>query len=312
MELRQVRYALAVAEHLGFLRAAQTMGVSQSVVSRGVARLEDELGITLFERTATGVRVTETGRAFLNRAERPYRELAEHQAYASSASRAEVGSLAIGFHPDLSAGILRVILSSHRRQWPDVAVRLFEDAPATQLVALRERRLDVCFLTSTFRTPGAESEALWDEQVVVAIPDDHPLSSAEQLEWTALREEAFVVRRYPSGPAIAAWLASCLGFEGIPSNVAQHDISRASMFGLVACGYGMSACSSSAAGVSYPGVRFVRIVGERSTVPVRVAWLAESFNPALQRFLRHARDVAHEAEIRPDPMIAARRSAWRA
>lgn len=299
MELRQLRYALSVAEHLGFERAARALGVSQSVVSRGVSRLEDELGLTLFERTAAGVRVTETGRAFLERAQRPYRELAEHQAYASSASRAEVGSLAIGFHPDLSSGLLREILASHRRRWPEVEARFYEDAPAAQLVALRERRIDVCVLTSTDRTLGAESEVFWEEPVVLAVPSGHALAVADHVEWRELWDEHFIVRRYASGGVIANWLAWCLGFSGRSPNIEQHDVSRAAIFALVGCGYGLTACASSSTGLDIPGISFVPVVGDRSTVPITFAWLAESFNPALQRFLSHAREVVRQHQRPP-------------
>lgn len=297
MDLRQLRYALAVAEHLGFERAARALGVSQSVVSRGVGHLEDELGIILFERSASGVRVTQPGRAFLRRVQRPYNDLAEQWSYAGAAGRAEVGCLAVSFYQGLSRGILREILQSHRRQWPEIMLHFCEEAPVSQLIALRERQIDIAFLPLAETAAGAESEKLWDEPMFVAVPQDHALASKEAIGWEQLRSEHFIVRSSGTGPIVYAWLTASLGVEGYAPNIDQHDVSRSALFGLVACGYGLTPCSVAATGAPYPGIVFVPIVGERSSIPILVAWLAESFNPVLQRFLAHARQIARSHRI---------------
>lgn len=174
MDTRRLRYALAVAEHLGFERAARALGVSQSTVSRGVDGLEQELGLTLFERSGSGARITPAGRLVLERAKRPLNDLETWAAYARSAGLSEYGSLGVGFYGDLTAGPLREILAGHRRNWAEVSLVFLEDAPAGQVAALRDRRIDIAFLMAVEDAQGAESEQLWTEPIYAAMAENHP------------------------------------------------------------------------------------------------------------------------------------------
>ena len=117
------------------------------------------------------------------------------------------------------------------------------------------------------------------------------------LTWAELRDEVFVVRAYGSGPVIYAWLAGKLDPGGFAPNIRQHDISRECLLGLVSAGYGLTVVAESATALVVPGVVYRRVTDADATMSVSMAWLNENENPALGRFLSHARRVARYARM---------------
>lgn len=171
-----------------------------------------------------------------------------------------------------------------------------EAAPADQLIALRQHRIDVAFLSAASEATGAESEPLWEERISVALPEKHPLAARETLTWAQIRSEAFIVRAYESGPVIYAWLAGKLHPEGFAPNIRQHDVCRESLLGLVGAGYGLTVVSGSATAMMIPGVTFRPITDDDAVVTIRMAWMKDNENPALGRFLSHARRVSRHRD----------------
>ncbi len=215
---------------------------------------------------------------------------------ATSVERGEVGTLGIAFYPSLASGRLHDLLGSHRRRFPDVAFSFLEGASTDQLVALRQHRVDVAFLTAVNEAPGAESEHLWEERVYVALPEEHSMAKREALTWAELRGEAFVVRAYGSGPVIYAWLAGKLNPGGYAPNIRQHPVCRESLIGLVSAGFALTVVSEAASAVIHPGIVYRPIADENAAVSVRMAWLPGNENPALGPFLSHARRISRRAK----------------
>ena len=293
-DLQSVAHALLLAEHLSIRRTADQLGLQPSAVSRRIRALEEQLNLILFERHSTGVRVTPVGRRFLNRARWAVTELDNAGRDATLVEKGDGGALGIAFYASLASGRLHDLLSTYGMRFPDLALSFLEGASMDQLVALRQRRVDVAFLIAVDDAPGAASEYLWDERIYIALPAQHELATRDALTWAELRNQAFVVRAYGSGPVVYAWLAGKLHPGGYAPAIRQHAIGRESLLGLVSAGLALTVVSEAATAMAIPGVVFRRVADENASVAVRVAWLNDNENPALGSFLSLARRIARQ------------------
>ena len=299
LDTLSVQYALLVSEHLSIRGAAAQLNLQPSAVSRRLSALEEQIGITLFERRKSGAQPTFAGRRFLDRARWALAELDHAAQSAKSIQRGGVGALGISFYPSLASGLLHQILAEHRARFPVLDFSFREGASVDQVTALRQHQIDVAFLMAVDGASGLPNEHLWDERVYVAAPEHHSVAARETLTWAELREEAFVVRAYGSGPWIYAWLTGRLHPDGYAPNVRQHDICRESLLGLVSTGHALTVVAESATAVTIPGVVYRPVVDDDATVSVRMAWLNGNENPALGPFLSHARRVARGKTKQP-------------
>lgn len=257
--------------------------------------LEEEVGASLFERHSAGAKPTLAGQRFLARVRWALTELDEAARGAKDAEKGSTGTLGISFFPSLASGHLHRILNKHRTRFPNLDFMFQEGASADQLTALRRQQVDVAFLADIADVPGGASEHLWDERIYVAAPEQHSISSSNALTWATLRNEVFVVRAYGCGPVIYAWLAGKLDPGGLAPDIRQHDLSRECLLGLVGAGYGLTVVAESATALVVPGVIYRPISDENATMSVRMAWLPGNENPALGRFLSHARQVVRRS-----------------
>src|SRR5215467_6257940 len=146
IDLISVTQGLVVAECLSFRRAARILGVQQSVIGRRVRALEDKLGVSLFERTPGGVRLTTAGARFFEQARAGLRQLDDAVQTAGAAGRGVIGQLNIGILSSMAAGFLREVIRAYRERHPDVAMHILEAASREQVALVRESRLDVAFV----------------------------------------------------------------------------------------------------------------------------------------------------------------------
>ncbi len=292
LDLRSVVHALSVAEHHSIRQAAEQLGLRPSAVSRRVRSLEESLNITLFERHSTGLRTTLAGRRFLDRARWAMSELEYAGQDALRIEHGDDGALAVAFYASLASGRLHDLLGSYHSRFPTLDISFLEGASIDQLTALRQHRVDVAFLTGVEDAPGAESEQLWAEQIYIAIPEAHGLAEHDALTWAELRDQAFVVRAFGSGPVIYAWLAGKLHPGGYAPNIRQHAVGRETLLGLVSAGFALTVVTEAAIAVRHPGVVYRPVTDNDATVSVRMAWMENNENPALGRFLSHARRAA--------------------
>jgi len=142
-DLRQLRYALAAAEYRSFRRAADALHVKESTLSRRIRRMEERLGVALFERSRAGVRPTVDGLEFLQTGRRVIEDVDAMTGFARSAGRGEAGRLTIGFYTSLSAGNLRAILIEYAQRFPLVQIHTAESARDRLLVGLKTGSVDV-------------------------------------------------------------------------------------------------------------------------------------------------------------------------
>ena len=190
-----VSQALVVADQSSFSRAARILGVKQSAVSRRIQALEDELGVSLFERQSNGVRLTIAGQHFIERTRAAFAEIDFAIKNAAAAGRGDEGVIRIGVLPSRLSGFLCDVLAEFRNAQPGVVFDFFDGPPRKLIARIMERRLDIAFIVSGTPTPGCDAEALWSSCIYVALPNRHPLTGCDAIDWELLKDERFVFGR---------------------------------------------------------------------------------------------------------------------
>ncbi|MBB4924223.1 LysR substrate-binding domain-containing protein [Kitasatospora kifunensis] len=217
MELRQVRYFLAVAEELHFGRAAERLHIVQPTVSQQIRRLERELGVDLFDRTTRTVALTVAGSVFVAKAQAILD--AERAALTAMAEqRAERSSvLRVGTNVGLGSRLER-ILAALDADVPGLCVELVSAAPAERLQQVRDGQLDAAFVRGVTRSPGLELIPLWQDELVAALPASHPLAERESVELGELAELALRIVPREANPYLVDLVVDACraaGFEPV-------------------------------------------------------------------------------------------------
>jgi DNA-binding transcriptional LysR family regulator len=253
MELRQLKYFLAVAEELNFARAAERLHMTQPPLTVAIRKLEEELGVKLFERTTRRVQLTEAGERFRERAEKIVLDVAAAKQDAADASDGRVGRLRVGFVSSASYSLLPHGVRQFRADHPRVELELVPAASGEQVEALLEGRLDVGILRDPERVPGLELTPLVQESLVAVLPADHPLAASREIAPAELARFPLVLFSYPLMPGYVGRVLEA--FEGGPRlNVVQQAVHQETVLGLVAAGVGCSVLPVSVGDALLPGV----------------------------------------------------------
>ena len=193
MELRQLRYFLAVAEELHFTRAAERLYVAQPALSLQIRQLEEELGVKLFERLKHRVQLTPAGRVFAQRARFALEQTQKAAQEASLVGRGEAGSLSIGFVSSAVVSVLPNILRHYKGEIPTVTVELLELDPSERLEGLRNGTLDLGVMHALVESPDLEMATLAREELLAALPANHSAAQSERVELATLSAETFLI-----------------------------------------------------------------------------------------------------------------------
>jgi DNA-binding transcriptional LysR family regulator len=289
-----VAHALFVADHQSIRGAARALGIRQSSLSRRVRALEDELGVSIFERHRRGVTVTNAGARFLQQAQDALLHLEQATKSAGEAGQGAAGQLSVGIRSSIAAGFLRELLQKYSGRHSDVVIQYVEGASTEQISFVRNRRLDVAFVADTSEAADCDIAPLWCERLFVALPDNHPLSDRKTLEWKALRKEHFIFRQSKWGSALCERVIKHLSDRGHTPRVQKFDVGRETVMHLVAMGQGVSLTSEATIVTLFPGVVFRPISGGDATLQFSAVWWPGNDNPALRRLLSLARILARE------------------
>ncbi|HSY17612.1 MAG TPA: LysR family transcriptional regulator, partial [Candidatus Acidoferrales bacterium] len=226
MELRHLRYFVAVAEEQNVTRAAARLHVSQPPVSRQIRNLEDELGIALFEREANAVRLTEAGRAFLTEARNLLRRAEDAVEMAKAVAGGKRGEIHVGYAPSLTVELLPRALKCFRESNPGVRVQLHDLSTQGMLHGLTVGKLQVAMLV---RVPpkvltGFIFEELLQLPVCVAMHPAHPLARARKVGLEQVAKERLVTFTLADYPEHHAWIAGLFApLNRLPQIVEEHD-----------------------------------------------------------------------------------------
>jgi DNA-binding transcriptional LysR family regulator len=288
IEIRQLRYAVMTADTMSFSRAASALNVKQSTLSKRILMLEQQLGVTLFERTTRGAIPTETGKVFLTVARRIVTDVDNLRTTARAVNYGEAGRISVGFSSSLTAGNLRMAISDFLTRYPDVQFDGVEKDTEALLSGLHTRIVDIAIVAADLTDPGIRSRPLWSERLMVALPEAHPLLENERIYFTDLRREVFVLPSGGAGPSIANLLAARITDQGHRPNIIAQDTSYESVLSIVSVGRFITVVSEASMGVAWPGVVFreVHEPNGQARIDVSAYWREDNDNPALKRFFK--------------------------
>ena len=292
MELRHLRYFVAVAEELHFRRAAERLHMSQPPLSQQIRQLEEEVGAQLLTRNQRKVELTAAGAAFLVRAREILAAVEDASRQARRVQRGEVGRLAVGFVGSAMYSFVPELLRAFREQAPDIGLRLHEMGTTEQLRQLDDGRLDVGFLRTPGRWPGLSFETVLEEEIVVAMPDVHPLAQRPLVRSSDLEGESLVLLTPAGSPGLRAALATSIARLGGEEQIVQEVAEMQTVIGLVAAGVGISLVPESVRALVRHGVTYRPLDGDAPVVRLAMAWRASDESPVLAAFLEKARAAA--------------------
>ena len=289
MELRHLRYFVAVAEELNFTRAAEKLRLAQPSLTRQIHNLEEELGVRLLDRSRNQVSLTEEGRSFLVDARRLVALSLESVKSVQRFSRGESEQLNIGYLFKFNFDLLPVTLATFYQTRPETSANLFDMSPAEQLRALEARKIDLGFVG--LRPPAASkntSALAWEcvarHNVVVVLPETHPLAKKSKIKITDLKSLFFVAMSEQTHPGSRDWLSGICQEAGFTPRILQDVDLESGLMTFVAEGLGVTLAREQIKNLPHPGVIF-RPLAIAAKADYWIAWHRENHSKALLQYI---------------------------
>jgi DNA-binding transcriptional LysR family regulator len=289
VDLRHLRYFLAVAETLHFSKAAQLLGIAQPPLSQQIKRLEQLIGHRLFDRTTRGVKLTLAGQLLAERARSTIEKVQDDLAQVRRLGRGEEGTLTVGFSGSVMFTDLPAAIGTYRRRYPKVELRLRESNTSAQISALLMGTLDLAFLRDGDATEGIEINTLFEERYVAVLPVGHALAGKRSLHVRDLRHEPFILFARRMGPLAFDRTIACCEQNGFRPNIVQDAPQWPTLVRLVAAGLGVSLAPGCVANVAIPGAVYREVRAAcRTTVDLGIK--AGSASTLAGNFIEIARE----------------------
>ncbi|MCW5702876.1 MAG: LysR family transcriptional regulator [Bradyrhizobium sp.] len=285
MELRQLRYFMAVAEELSFVRAAKRVGISQPPLSRQIANLEAEIGTTLFNRNKHGVTITEAGTALHQELREILPRLEGAIKTTQRAAKGQVGTLALGFGGSAVYTFTPALLRHFRRNFPDVELSLRNVPVTSQLDALLDQRIDIGFIILPVDNNAIATRVLLRDKLTVALPSGHPLTRQKTISVNELSGSDFLVFPRSRNFGFYNKVIDLCTHAGFMPNIVQEISPLESQIGLVAAGVGVAIVPSVAQKFRLTEVEFRPLRERTAYVEFAMAWRKSNTSPAVRAFI---------------------------
>ena len=293
MELRHLRYFVAVAEELNFTRAAVKLRLAQPSLTRQIHKLEEELGVRVLSRSKNRVALTEEGRSFLVDARRILALATESILAVQRLSRGETGQLNIAYLSNFDFELLPETLGAFRQTFPHIALNLFDMTPAEQFRALEARKIDLGFVG--LRPPAGagslQSESIARLRTVVVLPAKHPLARKRQINLGELRNMFFVGLSEKTHPGFRDWLSETCRPAGYAPRILQDAELEPALMTFVAEGLGVSLAREHIKKLPHPGVA-LRPLSPPVKTDYCIAWNRDNDSRALQQYIQMVKSLA--------------------
>ena len=289
MTLTELKYVVALAHERHFGRAAQKCFVTQPTLSLALAKLEDELGVKLFERNKNEVLVTARGQAIVEQARRVLDEVGKISHIAKGAQDQLAGALRLGVIPTIGPYLLPDLVPILRKRAPSMPLAIEENLTGNLAPMLREGELDVVVIALPFAVPGVKTRVVYEEPFSVVVPEGHPWESRKAVKPSELAEQNLLVLN--AGHCFRDQvLEACPGQSNTALPDGRAGSSLETIRNMVASGLGVSVLPSSALTPRYAS-RLLRVVPFSSPVPSRIvalAWRASFDRPMAVELLADA------------------------
>jgi DNA-binding transcriptional LysR family regulator len=298
MDLRHLRYFVAVAEEGHMTRAAERLGIQQPPLSQQIRALESELQVQLFRRKARGVELTQPGQALLAEAHAILQQVEHAVAAARRTARGEAGRVGLGFTSSASFHpLVPRLIREYREAHPLVGLTLEESGTGELVDALRAERLDAAFVRSPIGSaPGIAVHAVLEEAMVAALPAAHALAArgaAKALALEALAVETFILYRRPLGPGLYDAIIAACQRAGFSPTIGQEAPRMLATLSLVAAGLGVTLVPQSMRRLRVHGVAYRPLDSASGLVaPLNLAYRRGESSEAARRFIALVRRAA--------------------
>jgi DNA-binding transcriptional LysR family regulator len=298
MELRHLRYFVAVADELHFGRAAKRLNIAQPPLSQQIRDLEHELGAPLFLRTSRRVQLTAHGRLFLAEARDILGHAQRAREMVKASQRGEFGSISIGFVTSAIYSVMTPTLRGFHSQFPQVEIRCHEMATPDQINALHKGDISVGFLRTPISDDSIRTHLLLREFLVLVLPEHHPAARKSKLQLRDFASEPFILFPRKQGPGAYDQIISTCQSAGFSPILAQEGNEMQSMLGLVAAGLGISLVPASLRNLRRPGVVYKTLTEPTSEIEISLAIRKGENDPVEQSFIDVALRIAKRFKTR--------------
>jgi DNA-binding transcriptional LysR family regulator len=294
MELRHLRYFVAVGEEQHYGRGAQRLRVAQPALSRQIQDLEEEVGFKLFDRLSRGVKISAAGKSFLIDARRILHEVNEAAARAKRVASGQSGTLRVGFVESVSwHGVVPDSFREFRERQPDAELQLKPSSSAEQIEAVHSGRLDAAFVF-TIAHIGRELAQLpvASLNLMLAAPKGHPLTKLKKLRLRDLSDAAFVWFPRRESPAYYDRLMHECFRGGLKSpHIVQEAVNEATILSLVSCRLGVAFVSSATRWRCPASVVVLPVMDLKLPLPLALIWRKDNVSPLLGKFVADVRQL---------------------
>lgn len=296
IELRQLRYFLAVAEHLNFTRAAEEMGIAQPPLSQHILALERLLDVQLFVRSRRNVALTPEGKALVSFARRLNNTTQMAAQVVQAISRGEDGPLALGAIFSSIYAVIPQILPPFVRKYPKVKLHLQEMTISQQISALKEHRIDAGILRGPINERDLEAVTLFQEPFVAVLPSGHEYSKEKTLTLAQIADQP-LIRIYPSANRdFSRRMFGALLDKGHKLNIVQEVSDTHTLIGLVAAGIGISLVPASLQNLQIAQIRYVPLREKTPMTTLQLVYNKENASAVLGNFVRMVESMAPALE----------------
>ncbi len=298
MELRHLRYFVAVAEELHFGRAAQRLRMAQPPLSRQIRQLERDVGLLLLERTKRHVALTPAGRVLLDDARRLLAQAEEAISDARRAARGETGRLSVGFVGSATYDLLPQVLRVFHRRFPKVELLLHEWSSSVQQQAIVEGRLHIGFVRPAVLDDAIEARVMQREPMMLALPKGHRLTAETTVSLAALAREQFILFPREPRPSFADQVIEWCGKAGFIPRVVQETQELQTAVSLVAADIGITLVPASVRNVRRDNVTFKPLTDPAPMTELTAVSRKGDQSPVLVAFLGILDEVAGKGSAR--------------
>ena len=285
MDLRHLRYFIAVAEELNFSRAAERLHIAQPPLSQQIRSLEDELGVQLINRDERPIRLTEAGAELLEQSRDLLSRLEQIVATVQRIGKGQTGSIRVGFVGSATYDVIPEVFRRFRQEFAEVELSLVELRAVPQIEKLRHREIDVGFVRSIIDDLAFICRSVLEEPLVVALPEHHHLAAKAQVKLEALRGEPFI--GFPAATsAYGGYLLEVCRAAGFEPNVVQETIELQTAISLVSAGLGLTLAPASLERVGRIGVVYKPLAEPVPKTALYVVYRKDSKSSVLSAFLK--------------------------
>ena len=303
MELRHLRYFLAVADELHFGRAASRLGIAQPPLSQQIRQLEQELGLALFHRTNRRVEITPAGQAFAHEVRQVFAQAERAVSTAQRAGRGEIGQLDIGFAPSADLDILPRVLRVWNARFPAVEIGLHPLLQRAQAEALRDGRIQIGFVRLPLDESGLVVEIIQRESLLAVLPAGHSLARRARVRLAELAGDRLIMFPRAMAPGYYDLLISACRSAGFTPRVLQEPGSIQTNLGLVSARLGVTLMPASIRNLRRAGVIYRPLAPPAPRAELAVTYRRDERSAVLPAFL----EVLHEVvRRRPQRAIGGR------